>query len=306
MDLSPPGFRLSAASPIDVRRLTHDDVDDAARLLYESFSAVYRLRGHTPPFPNIESAAWLCRAYLDLDGEGCVFAEQNGYALGVGFAHRRGPVASIGPIAARPGAPRGVGRALMTHFHRLTLGCESVRLFQDSFNPDSFGLYTRMGYSVVDVAPYLLADRLIPPATAPVGLRPVTPGDLSALERYDTARTGAERGRDLALLASTGAALLWEPEGKLGGYLFYRPLPARVIVGPAVADSPEGLGIMLDAAAAALPGRAAVVRASAAAPTVLQRAFARGFRIDHLGNLMVKGHYAPPPAQLYALFPESL
>ncbi len=134
----------------------------------------------------------------------------------------------------------------------------------------------------------------------------MTPGDLGALERYDMARTGAQRGRDLALLASTGAALVWEPEGKLSGYLFYRPLPARVIVGPAVADSPEGLGILLDAAAAALPGRAAVVRASAGAAAVLQRAFARGFRIDHLGNLMVKGTYAPPPAQLYALFPESL
>jgi len=184
---------LSAASPIDVRRLTHDDVDDAARLLYESFSAVYRLRGHTPPFPNIESAAWLCRAYLDLDGEGCVFAEQNGYALGVGFAHRRGPVASIGPIAARPGAPRGVGRALMTHFHRLTLGCESVRLFQDSFNPDSFGFYTRLGYTVADVAPYLLAEQLLPPTVRPRAVRPAAASDLRLLEAYDLSRTGADR-----------------------------------------------------------------------------------------------------------------
>ena len=49
-----------------------------------------------------------------------------------------------------------------------------------------------------------------------------------------------------------------------------------------------------------------MIRASAAAPLVLQRAFARGFRVDHLGNLMVSGPYAAPPAQLYALFPESL
>jgi Acetyltransferase (GNAT) domain len=291
---------------LQVRALEAGDVSAAAQILFDAFGGVYRLRGHTPPFPTLESAAWLCRAYLDLDPGGCALCEQRGVAVGVGFAHPRGGTTSIGPVAARPGAQRGIGRAIMSHFADLAHRSASVRLFQDSFNPDSFGLYTRMGYAVVDVAPYLLADRLVPPATPPGALRTVTPGDLGALERYDTARTGAERGRDLALLASTGAALVWEPEGKLSGYLFYRPLPARVIVGPAVADSPEGLGILLDAAAAALPGRAAVVRASAAAPAVLQRAFARGFRIDHLGNLMVKGRYAPPPAQLYALFPESL
>jgi hypothetical protein len=49
-----------------------------------------------------------------------------------------------------------------------------------------------------------------------------------------------------------------------------------------------------------------VIRASAAAPLLLRRAFERGFLVDHLGNLMVRGSYVPPPAQLYALFPESL
>jgi hypothetical protein len=49
-----------------------------------------------------------------------------------------------------------------------------------------------------------------------------------------------------------------------------------------------------------------VIRSSAAAPAVVERAFDRGFRVDHLGNLMVTGPYTPPPAQLYALFPESL
>jgi hypothetical protein len=312
---------VSALATIDVRRLTHEDVDDAARLLFDSFSAVYRQRGHTPPFPNIESAAWLCRAYLDLDPEGCALAEQAGYPLGVGFAHRRGPVASIGPIAARPGAPRGVGRALMAHFHRVTLGCESVRLFQDSFNPDSFGFYTRLGYAVADVAPYLLTDQLLPPAARPSGVRQASASDLRQIEAYDFSRTGADRGRDLALLAQSGSAFIAELGESstplattvattiattISGYLFYRSLPARVIIGPAVAESPAVLASLVDAVAASLPGRPAVIRGSAASPPVLHRAFERGFRVDHLGNLMVAGSYRLPPAQLYALFPESL
>jgi Acetyltransferase (GNAT) domain len=293
---------------IEVRRLEHDDVDVAAAILFDAFGAVYRQRGHTPPFPNLESAAWLCRAYLDLDVDGCALAEMQGTAVGVGFAHLRGNVASIGPLASRPGARPGVGRALMAYFRRMTVRCASVRLFQDSFNPDSFGLYTRLGYSVVDVAPYLLASRLAPPRQRPRGVRPLTTADLAAVARYDGSRTGADRARDLALLSSTGNGLIREgaAPGEIAGYLFFRPLPARVIVGPAVAESAELLADLVDAVAEALPGRAAVIRASAAAPAVLQRAFERGFRVDHLGNLMVAGAYAAPPAQLYALFPESL
>jgi hypothetical protein len=291
---------------IQIRRLEPEDIDAAAGILFDAFGAVYRQRGHTPPFPNLESAAWLCRAYLDLDPDGCAVAQAHGTAAGVGFAHPRGAVASIGPLASRPGAPAGVGRALMDHFHRLTSHCESVRLFQDSFNPDSFGLYTRLGYAVVDVAPYLLASRLVPPRLRPGRIRPLAGSDLPTVERFDAARTGAERGRDLALLSSTGSGFLCDDGGRVSGYLFYRSLPARVIVGPAVAESAELLADLVDAVADALPGRAAVIRASAAAPAVLQRAFQRGFRVDHLGNLMVAGHYRSPPAQLYALFPESL
>jgi len=225
----------------------------------------------------------------------------------VGFAHPRGAVTSIGPLAARPGAPAGVARALMAEIGRVAAQSSSLRLFQDSFNPDSFGLYARLGYAVSDVAPYLLAEKLIPPGAAPPGVRALRPDDLPAIERYDRARTVADRRRDLALLASTGSGLVATGEaGQISGYLFYRPLPARVVIGPGVAESAETMADLVDGVAVTLPGRAAVIRASASTPVVLLRSFARGFRVDHLGNLMVAGPYVPPPAQLYALFPESL
>src|SRR3569832_232344 len=89
------------------------DVEHAAQILVGAFAQVYRQRGHTPPFPNVESAAWLCRSYLDLDRDGCLVAESGGGPGGAGFLHLRGPTASSGPVAARPGGPRGGGRALM-------------------------------------------------------------------------------------------------------------------------------------------------------------------------------------------------
>jgi hypothetical protein len=295
---------------IHVGRMEKADVEAAAGILFDAFGVVYRQRGHVPPFPTRESAAWLCRAYLDLDPEGCAVAWSANDVIGVGFAHPRGTVTSIGPLASRPGAPAGVARALMGELTQLSPHGGSLRLFQDSFNPDSFGLYARLGYVVRDVAPYLLADRLLAPTGISSAVRAFRPDDLPLIERYDRARTTADRRRDLTLLASTGNGLMATAPSADGspisGYLFYRPLPARVVIGPGVAESAEVMADLIDGVAAALPGRGAVIRASAANPSVLRRAFARGFRVDHLGNLMVAGSYTPPPAQLYALFPESL
>jgi len=293
-------------SGIQVRLMGEHDVEDAAQILVGAFAQVYRQRGHTPPFPNIESAAWLCRSYLDLDREGCVMAETGGVAVGVGFLHLRGPTASIGPVAARPGGPRGVGRALMNHLRGLARGCASVRLFQDGFNPDSFGLYTSLGFSVRDVAPYLLAVEMEPAAQSGSDIRPGRAEDLDAVIELDRRLIGADRTRDIEFLFVTGTVLVLERRRALEGFLFLRALPARAVLGPAVATSEEGLAALIDAASLSLPGRSAVMRASAASTLVLQRAFARGFRVDHLGNLMVTGTRPAPPAQLYALFPESL
>lgn len=282
------------------------DTDRAAQVLVAAFAQIYHQRGHTPPFPNLESAIWLCHAYLELDHEGCLVAETGGVLVGVGFLHRRGPAASVGPLAALPGGPRGVGQALMTRVSELTEGCTSIRLFQDSFNPDSFGLYARLGYTVRDVAPYLMATELQPPVGRVPDVRSFVADDLPRLQEFDRKMIGADRGPDLALLISTGSVLVMERRRVMEGFLFLRALPARAIIGPGVATNEQALCALMDAATQALPGRSAVMRASAASPAVLRHAFDRGFRVDHLGNLMVLGTITLPPSQLYALFPESL
>jgi Acetyltransferase (GNAT) domain len=282
------------------------DTERVAEILVSAFSQVYRQRGHIPPFPNIESAIWLCRAYLDLDREGCAVAEVSGNLVGAGFVHVRGNAASIGPLAARPGGPRGVGQALMAYFATLTRDCSSVRLFQDSFNPDSFGLYTQLGWVVRDVAPYLLAADIKPSPEVHASIRTLGPEDLHRIEEFDRRMVDSDRSRDLGLLMSTGSLLVSERQREIEGFIFLRSLPARAIIGPAVAVAEEVLANLFDAACRTLAGRSAVMRASAGTPAVLRRAFERGFRVDHLGNLMVLGNIQLPKAQLYALFPESL
>jgi hypothetical protein len=291
---------------IKVRTMRDDDAERAGQILVSAFAQVYQQRGHVPPFPNLESAVWLCRAYRDLDPAGCAVAELGGVPVGVGFAHLRGPVASIGPLAAGPGGPRGVGLALMAYLSQLTSACDNVRLFQDSFNPDSFGLYARLGYTVRDVAPYMLASEVKPSPTRITDVRSFLPDDLPRLLEFDRRFVGSDRTPDIALLISTGTVLVLERRRVFEGFLFLRALPARAIVGPGVATSEEGMCALVDAATQVLPGRSAVMRASSASPLVLRRALERGFRVDHLGNLMATGPMTLPASQLYALFPESL
>ena len=229
---------------IQVGRLGQADVDAAAGILFDAFGAAYRRRGHAPPFPTRESAAWLCRAYLDLDPEGCALARSSSEVVGVGFAHPRGAVTSIGPLAARPGAPAGVARALMERARRESpAGSTSVRLFQDSFNPDSFGLYTRLGY-VVDGRRPLPARGEARAADRP---RPRRARRWSPrICRPSNATIGRAPGPTAAATSrcwqSTGGGFVYQAESggeNIAGYLFFRALPARVVIGPAVAESAE-------------------------------------------------------------------
>src|SRR5206468_713938 len=170
---------------IRVARMEKGDIDDAAAILFDAFGAVYRQRGHVPPFPTRDSAGWLCRAYLDLDPVGCAIARVGADAVGGGFAHPRGPVTGGGRLAARPKAP---------------------------------------------------------------AVRQLRGDDLPAIERYDRARGGADRRPDFALLASSGSGFVVDgPDGGLGGFLFFRSLPARVVIGPGIAESAEIMADLVDA-----------------------------------------------------------
>ena len=164
---------------------------------------------------------------------------------------------SIGPLASRPGAP--AGRRARAHEARSAAsaaGSTSLRLFQDSFNPDSFGLYTRLGYAVADVAPYLLAEKLEP---APAGdrRRHGSPDGARRSRGRRTLRSARARAPTAAAISRCSprraAGFIYQAEARGGagrGYLLFRALPARVVIGPAVAESAEMMAALVDGVAA--------------------------------------------------------
>jgi hypothetical protein len=301
-----------APQSVRARPLLARDIDAAGDILYEAFGRVYAERGFRAPFPSPEAGAWLAHAYLDLDPAGAVAVERAGRLDGVGFVHVRGPVGSIGPVASRPGAPPGIGRALMEALIQISerSGARVQRLFQDAFNPRSFALYAKLGFLAREVVAYAVADpparvsALPPPGTTLRELRMV---DVDAAARLDRDLVLADRRADFELILRTGGGWgLWRG-GALSAYLFFREGASRVALAPGAAASlPGDLVALVRNAIAQFPDRALSGRLPASTPAVLGELLALGFRVDHIGNLMTRGPERRSGFHLHAMFPESL
>ena len=110
---------------IQVGRLGQADVDAAAG------HPLRRVRrGLPPPRPRAAVSRRVrarpgCAARTSTSiPKGCALARSASEVVGVGFAHPRGAVTSIGPLAARPGAPAGVARALMSELGEIAAGSD--------------------------------------------------------------------------------------------------------------------------------------------------------------------------------------
>ena len=241
------------------------------------------------PFPTRESAAWLCRAYIDLDPEGCALARSASEVVGVGFAHPRGAVTSIGPLAARPGAPAGVARALMNE-----LGDIAARLRPASGCSRTASIPIRSAFTRGSATRSPTSRRTCWPRSwsrPPPGTRPGRAAAGGRRPARDRAlRSIAHRRRPAARPRAAGvdgrrvrvpAERARRASPAISSIARCRRASSSV---PAVAESAEILAALVDGVAASLPGRPAVIRASAAAPAMLERAFERGFLVDHLGQ----------------------
>lgn len=284
-------------------------------LLFQAFEGSAQKRGFAPPWASEAEARSLVARYAETEPRLVVVAEEGGAIIGVGAARLRGEVASIGPLAVYvPG--RGIGSALLDHLLERVddAGALASRLYVDGWNPEAFALYAGRGFGAVDVVAHV--ERA--PAQGPelgsargLEVRPVDPGDLEELARFDRMLTGHDRTRDLADMVR----LVARRRGAIVGYLGARRAAAHTQLGPAVAVDVSDLFTLITSALAAAdqgepwitnekPQRA---RLSTSAPPASMAAIGLGFRIREVGVVMSRG--APPaarPPQLYSIEPEVL
>lgn len=218
--------------PLNIRRLSADDIASAAAILDAAFN------------PSDWQAG--LRRTMRLQPEGMFLAERAGRALGLVTAVDYGPFAYVGMMGVHPAAQRqGVALALMGELLGWLdrRGCPLAALDATEAGAP---LYERLGF--VDAGRSALAMADVAPAAGPLpaGVFPLGQNDLDELGAFDRPLFGADRRAVLAdLLASfPGRALAArDGAGALSGYI----VAQGNALGPWAAATPEAAALLLRA-----------------------------------------------------------
>jgi hypothetical protein len=296
---------MAGGPPVAVSlRAAHER--DAERAGDVGFVASYRsalTHGVSPAVNAPGGSRGYIRQLLALDPLGGVVAEEDGEIVGVGWVHRRGPVATIGPLAVDPRAQgRGIGRRLLERCLEVAgPGVPQVRLVQDGHDAGALGLCLRTGFRVV--APLLALER---PAAAPVAAPDVGAGlviraagaeDRARLVARDARAFGAERPQSVDVYLRDGRALVAVRSGGLAGYALGIGFDGTAHLGAASADDADLLLALLATLAADLSRTDAPVRilVPAADRRLVDGLVHLGFRVFRSCLYLVRGGGTPPP-----------
>lgn len=295
---------MSGPAGLVVRPLTERDVDRAGDIDFVAFQELALRHGAAPTVTTPADCRSYLRHLLALDPDGGLVAELGDELVGVAWVRRRGPVATIGPVAVDPAFQgRGIGRALLERCLAVARPrAAQVRLVQESFNVASLGLYLRLGFRVVCplLEVELPAGRPVPTGAAPPGVvvRRAGVQDRVRLVEADARMFGAARPQNVSLLLERGEAVVAERGGVLVGYGFGIGTRRRGYVGSAAGDAIEILIELIAAVAAALAARGVPVRmlVPATDAALVDGTLGLGFRVVKACHYMVHGAGTVPPA----------
>lgn len=166
------------AEGIDITPIHASDLEEAARILFSSFQALYDFHRFPGAYPTEGVAATVLRGLIDHPKVWGVAARANGRLVGTSFLDERGQVRAIGPVSVDPEIQtRGVGRRLTSALLERARDCPDVRLLQDSFNRASLSLYASLGLEVREPL-ILIAGRPSASGSGEVQVRPLEAADV--------------------------------------------------------------------------------------------------------------------------------
>ena len=289
---------------VTLRSATQQDVERAGDVNFTAFYRAALTHGVPPSVTSPEESRRYLRHLLAFDPLGGVVAEEAGEVVGVGWVHRRGPVATIGPLAVAPRAQgRGIGRQLRERcIEAAGSGAAQVRLVQESYNTVSLGLYLQAGFRVV--APLLELEvpagvlLAAPDAGRAVTVRAARADDRLRLLARDARAFGAERPQSIDLYLGRGRVLVAERGGALAGYALAIAFHGTAYLGSAAADDGDVLLQLLGTAALEVGAgaQAARIHVPATDRRLVGGLLQLGFRVFRAAHYMVRGGGTAPPA----------
>jgi hypothetical protein len=187
-------------------------------------------------------------------------------------------------------------------------GLQSVRLFQEAFNPASFSLYYSLDFTpVAELLDLSLDTRVRKGADLDLSgnVSEVTAEDLDAVHAYDVPRSGMERRADLAYYAKWGKVFICRSRSQIRGFLACLPGSRSVQLGPLVAESEEEARGLFQHAVGAFGERSCQTRVMARDRLLVRNLKALGFKLYCLNILMVRGAWRPGRSvEAFGRFPE--
>lgn len=189
-------------------------------------------------------------------GEGVAVTDPDGTLIATGmvlpYGDRFAWIAMI--LVTARWQRRGVATLIMRHCLET---CDRLKLVPGlDATEQGRPVYLPLGFQDVYSLSRLAAERVTPPAVGAVRPRPVGPGDLAGLARYDAAVFGTDRTAVLRHLheRQPDLAMLVERDGRPAGYVMGRNGRVATQIGPLVADDDTVAEALLAAALSAVSG----------------------------------------------------
>jgi ribosomal protein S18 acetylase RimI-like enzyme len=296
-----------ATVSIRIRDMARTDLERVGEILFEAFSAGASRYGYASRVNSVqEGIAWAWAIFRHHPRE-ILTAEVEDRVVGICCLNMRGVHGGVGPVAVDPSFHgKGIGRQLMDALLERAGDLQSVRLFQETFNPASFSLYCSLGFRPVEKLLDLFVDmekRMKMELCSNV--HESKEQDLDEIFIYDNTRSRFDRRPDLAYYLKWGKVFVYRSHSRILGYLACLPGSQSVQLGPLVAEGEEEARDLFQHALSMYSDLTSQTRVMSRDRFLVNSLQVFGFELYCVDNLMVRGSWRPDRCiEAFGRFPE--
>ena len=291
-----------------IRNMTRTDVDRVGEILYEAFKVGATKHGYRPRMDSVQEGKSWAWAMLHHGPSDLLVAEVESRVVGVCCLNRRGDLGGIGPVAVDPDFQGyGIGRQLMDALLARAETLQSLRLFQEAFNPASFSLYYSLNFvPVADLLDVFLNEGVEQKLDLCGNVSELTATDLDAVHLYDSPRSKCDRRTDFRYYINWGKVFVYRRQSHICGFLACLPGSESVQLGPLLAEGEEEAECLFRHALAVFKERKCRARVMARNNLLVKMLEELGFEVYCIGILMVRGAWRPSQyIESFGVFPEA-
>ena len=294
---------------VHIRNMSKVDIAQVGEVLYGAFNSVAIKHGYARKMNDVkEGRAWAWAIFRNGPRE-LLVAEVESRVVGICCLNPRGKLGGVGPVAVDPDLQGyGIGKQLMNALIRKAESLQSLRLFQEAYNPASFSMYYSLNFMPVASLLNLTlseSDKVQRNLDPLDNVSEVNTKNLDEVCLYDGPRSRLDRRGDIAYYANWGKIFVYRHQSEIRGYLACLPGSESVQLGPLLAEGEEEAMNLFFYAAKVFKNRHCQARVMTRDNVLVGTLEEIGFKIYSIDLLMVRGPWRPAQyIEAFGAFPE--